>query len=326
MQDIGVSHYYVVVKSQNGDLMQWEFGPVGGDSTLGRKAEATAAGLLRNPFVRDGKQRRQPAEIREAKVTELPPKHMYVGKTHLSVNDIRSFNNIQRLVYELNENDCRHYVDRICRYTTGVNAATALCKRHVYNLGRQQAQWSDSLVTVAQILTDVANWPRVKAATQMSLAFAGAWTSRAMFSRLSPQLLPRVQPLSLAVPAPRTVVQRTLQRRPIAMATAVGAAYTAGRAPVVQDVGSRMGDGLRGMAMNLCASTAMMGQSAIRGLTCGAQEVITVAGNALSSGSAGPRGMLQRGTALQAAPRFRTRLALPQLRFPGRRQAALVTT
>ena len=32
---------------------------------------------------------------------------MYVGKTHLSVNDIRSFNNIQRLVYELNENDCR---------------------------------------------------------------------------------------------------------------------------------------------------------------------------------------------------------------------------
>lgn len=40
-------------------------------------------------------------------VTELPPKHMYVGKTHVSVNDIRSFNNIQRLVYELNENDCR---------------------------------------------------------------------------------------------------------------------------------------------------------------------------------------------------------------------------
>ena len=68
---------------------------------------------------------------------------------------------------------------------------------------------------------------------QMSLAFAGALTSRAMFSRLSPQLLPRVQPLSLAVPAPRAVMQRTLQRRPIAMATAVGAAYTAGRAPVV---------------------------------------------------------------------------------------------
>ena len=68
----------------------------------------------------------------------------------------------------------------------------------------------------------------------MSLAFAGAMTSRATLSRLSLQLLPGVQPLSLAVPAPRAVMQRTLQRRPIAMATAVGAAYTAGRAPVVR--------------------------------------------------------------------------------------------
>ena len=56
------------VKSQNGDLMQWEFGPVGGDSTLGRKAEATAAGLLRNPFVRGKEPKGQPAEIREEKV------------------------------------------------------------------------------------------------------------------------------------------------------------------------------------------------------------------------------------------------------------------
>ncbi len=47
-------------------------------------------------------------------VTELPPRHMYVGKTHLSVNDIRSFNNIQRLVYELNENDCRCALSMQC--------------------------------------------------------------------------------------------------------------------------------------------------------------------------------------------------------------------
>ena len=56
------------MRAQNGDLVQWDFGPVGGDSTLGRKAEATAAGLLRNPFVRGGKPKRQPAEIREVKV------------------------------------------------------------------------------------------------------------------------------------------------------------------------------------------------------------------------------------------------------------------
>lgn len=62
---------------------------------------------------------------------------------------------------------CRHYVDRICSYTTGVNAATALCKRHIYKLSRQQAQWTDSVVTVAHLLTDVANWPRIKAVTQV---------------------------------------------------------------------------------------------------------------------------------------------------------------
>ena len=41
-------------------------------------------------------------------LTELPPRHMYVGKTHLTVNDIRSFNNLQRLDYELHQNDCRY--------------------------------------------------------------------------------------------------------------------------------------------------------------------------------------------------------------------------
>ena len=74
---------------------------------------------------------------------------------------------------------------------------------------------------------------RAVGSVQMSLAFVGALTSRATLSRLSPQLLPRVSPLNMAVPAPRMMVQRTLQRKPIAMATAVGAAYTAGRAPVV---------------------------------------------------------------------------------------------
>ena len=69
-------------------------------------------------------------------------------------------------------------MDRICRYTTGVDAATALCKRHIYRVGRQQAPWSDSLVTMAHLLTDVANWPRIKAATQVNggSALSGSWS------------------------------------------------------------------------------------------------------------------------------------------------------
>ena len=40
-------------------------------------------------------------------LTELPPKHMFVGKTHLTVKDIRSFNSLQRMDYVLHRNDCR---------------------------------------------------------------------------------------------------------------------------------------------------------------------------------------------------------------------------
>ena len=70
-------------------------------------------------------------------------------------------------------------------------------------------------------------------AVQMSLAFAGAMASKATLSRLPPQLLPQAAPLSLAAPASRAAVQRTLQRKPVALATAMAASYTAGRTPMV---------------------------------------------------------------------------------------------
>ena len=73
----------------------------------------------------------------------------------------------------------------------------------------------------------------MKCCVQMSLTFAGAVASRAALSRLPPQLLPRAAPLSLAAPAPCAVAQRSLQRTPVALATAVAASCTAGRSPVV---------------------------------------------------------------------------------------------
>jgi hypothetical protein len=175
-------------------------------------------------------------------------------------------------------------VDKLCQYTTGVESAASLCKRHAFRQSRVQSHWSDSIIHMAHALTDVANWPRVQATAQveshlppllpklqelqqssslcsgwtwdtpclsmlstaaermhwvimqMTLALAGAVTSRATLKRVRPrlgsQLLPRL-PTGVAVPAPRALVNRTLQRRPIAMATAVAASYTAGRAPMV---------------------------------------------------------------------------------------------
>jgi hypothetical protein len=40
-------------------------------------------------------------QIRESPVSELPPSHMYVGRTTLSLADIRAYSKNQRMVYEL---------------------------------------------------------------------------------------------------------------------------------------------------------------------------------------------------------------------------------
>ena len=73
-------------------------------------------------------------------------------------------------------------------------------------------------------------------ALQMTLTFAGAVTSRSTLRRLRPQLLPGLAARVSLAPAPRALVTRTLQRPPIAVATAVAASYTAGRAPAVRAV------------------------------------------------------------------------------------------
>ena len=52
-------------------------------------------------------------------VAELPAAHMYVGRTNLSIEDIRAWNSMHRREYELHVNDCRHYVNSLVKYTTG---------------------------------------------------------------------------------------------------------------------------------------------------------------------------------------------------------------
>ena len=43
-------------------------------------------------------------------LTSLPPSFVYVGRSHLSLGDIRSFNRVQQTHYELHQNDCRYDV------------------------------------------------------------------------------------------------------------------------------------------------------------------------------------------------------------------------
>ncbi|EIE24621.1 hypothetical protein COCSUDRAFT_65447 [Coccomyxa subellipsoidea C-169] len=331
LEDIGVAHYFVIVKqTTDGSLTQFDFGPVGGDIAFPQfnSLQLPARGVMGNGDKRNAKRLKQ-AEIREMKLTELPPQHMYVGRSKLSLKDIRNFNNLQQLTYFLNQNDCRHYVDKLCQYTTGVSHAASLCKRTTFRQRRATPQWSDSVITLAHALTDVANWPKVQTATQMTLTFAGALTSRSTLRRLRPQLLPGLAARVSAVPAPRALVSRTLQRPPIAMATAVAASYTAGRAPAVREalnVGWRIGESVRAAAMNMVASASSVGRSATRAAAGSFQEVLSVAGQGVMGAMAvaGTRSTVcNSATAERPAPsRLRPRLVLP--RIGGRSSKVLV--
>lgn len=46
-------------------------------------------------------------EIRERRLDALPAACMYMGRTHLSLADIRRYNSAQGNMYTLHDNDCR---------------------------------------------------------------------------------------------------------------------------------------------------------------------------------------------------------------------------
>ena len=50
----------------------------------------------------------------------IPEFAYYIGKTRLSIDEIRAFAQIQDTVYSLNRDDCRHFVNSVVMYMTGV--------------------------------------------------------------------------------------------------------------------------------------------------------------------------------------------------------------
>lgn len=61
-------------------------------------------------------------EIREVDVRadELPEDHCVIGRTTMSIDDIRVFNSeLFDTMYKMNMNDCRHYVNAVCSHAIG---------------------------------------------------------------------------------------------------------------------------------------------------------------------------------------------------------------
>ncbi|KAK9817081.1 hypothetical protein WJX72_009238 [[Myrmecia] bisecta] len=100
-----------VFRTPDGKLTQFDFGPGGG-----RDIHVSGSELLSEDRPWGVRPRKcVPGEIREHQLASLPATHMYLGRTKLSLQDIRSYNDLQQQHYELHRNDCRHYVNNLVR-------------------------------------------------------------------------------------------------------------------------------------------------------------------------------------------------------------------
>ena len=140
----------MLVKASNGQVLQLDFGPCGGDvhvsvpgANLARALSTPALVMPTSPLDLEGSPHtsRQllsghasagvPGEVRERWLSELPS-HMplvHVGRTSLSLQQIREFNQQQPTYYLLHDNDCRHFANNLVQHMTGMHKATAVFLR-----------------------------------------------------------------------------------------------------------------------------------------------------------------------------------------------------
>eukprot|EP00899_Mesostigma_viride_P008495 jgi/Mesvir1/17647/Mv08865-RA.1 len=137
LTELGICHFMTVFETPRGEHYQFDFGPVGGDIEIkyGKAADSRNA-----PSARAG-------EIREEQLNGLPETAFHVGWTHLDLNDIRSYNRMQDTRYILNRNDCRHYVNKLCRYVTGRDEKAARALLRYMSATRRTSSASNAALT-----------------------------------------------------------------------------------------------------------------------------------------------------------------------------------
>lgn len=136
---LGVAHYMTVFRTPDGRYTQFDFGPTGGRDIYVSAGSLDKLRALDQP--KKSGNRSVPGEVRENQVapklpqtstydgrafksadpsccaeikcwhalqlTSLPASFVYVGRSNLSLGDVRSFNRVQQTHYELHQNDCR---------------------------------------------------------------------------------------------------------------------------------------------------------------------------------------------------------------------------
>ena len=108
-------HYMTVVRTVDGRMLCYDFGPGGGGDTCVKS---------------------RAGEIRETEIDALPANHLLIGYADADLGEVRSFNRDLhaaaaggRLEYRVNSYDCRHYTNRLISHLVDVDCATGLICR-----------------------------------------------------------------------------------------------------------------------------------------------------------------------------------------------------
>jgi len=272
---------------------------------------------------------------------------MFVGRTHLSLSDIRAWNSVHAATkYELHKSDCRHYVNSLVRYTTGLERATATALRNQWRKNRERYGLAECVVRLGQLMTDVANWNKVRAVGQATTAALMTLTGQQALARLRTAPLLRAVNQRLLPVARNTLlpVRRAITRRPVyAVGTAaVAGTYAAsgGQTPAgvreTLSVGARVAGGVQGAMIAAARMAEHIGRSASKATqqtTSNAVALATGIAGAASRGAvnlmaARPRPALASGATSSADARGNSplRVMLPSFKGGRTQQLALVAS
>jgi hypothetical protein len=230
LRDSGVCHYMTVFKHQDGTLTQFDFGPAaGGDIHI------SAPGPLGRVLNKNASRRREKrviGQVREKTLNSLPDAHMFVGTTDMSLADVRAWNTVHAAPeYELHRSDCRHYVNALVSYTTGIERAAISALRHQLARDKDRKRVGSQMIRIGQYFTDAANWDRVCAIGHAMSAALMTLAGQQTLARLGAAPLLQSVGAKLVPSSARGAlvpVKRALFHRPVyAMSTAAVASTMA---------------------------------------------------------------------------------------------------
>lgn len=279
---LGICHYVTAFRdTKTGEVTLFDFGPEGADVVMGlgplRKKGAHGSG---RSGVFDG-------EIREMTLPPgegLPEEHIVVGRTRMTLNEIRAFNRDSfDKQYKMSTNDCRHYMNAVCSHCVGeaknVNWALRLVK-NTYTADRVSRQVSpspplvnaalmpvrglqDAGVAVGQHFFEATNFRNISCVSRTLfatvMALSGVRTFRAPVPPVA--LLPASRFAPLAVRAPKVVKASSL----LATAGCVSEAPMTFAGEALR-LGSKIGEGVRVGVARFSQVLGGIGRGFVRGV------------------------------------------------------------